>query len=46
MATLAERARPRPNAERRFYLGMGIVIFLIMFAGCDTTVYMRGVVKP
>jgi hypothetical protein len=46
MATLAERARPRPNAERRFYLGMGIVIFLIMFAGFAPSFYLRGVVPP
>ena len=46
MATLTERPRPRPSAERRFYLGMGIVIFLIMFAGFAPSFYLRGMVPP
>jgi hypothetical protein len=44
MATVTERTRP--NAERRFYLGMGILIFLIMFAGFAPSFYLRGVVPP
>jgi hypothetical protein len=44
MATVTER--PRPNAERRFYLGIGIVIFLIMFAGFAPSFYLRGMVPP
>ena len=46
MATLAERPRPRPNAERRFYLGMGLMILLIMFAGFAPSFYLRGMVPP
>jgi hypothetical protein len=44
MATVTERTRP--NAERRFDLGMGIMIFLIMFAGFAPSFYLRGEVPP
>jgi hypothetical protein len=44
MATLARRPQAQPNAERRFYLGMGLLILAIMFAGFAPSFYLRGMV--
>jgi hypothetical protein len=46
MATIGGRPRPPLVAERRFYLGMAILILLIMFAGFAPSFYMRGTVPP
>jgi len=41
MATNALRRRPAMNAERRFYMGMALVVLLATFLGFAPTYYLR-----